>query len=420
MQSRAYFQHESMNTTLVRFADTVLINPRRPHIKRGDDVPTTFVGMSAVDEQQGEIRNPEVRPFAAVAKGYTYFEEGDVLFAKITPCMQNGKQAVASGLLDGIGFGSTEFHVFRPLPGLDSRWLLQFLRQETVLKAAQRAYTGSVGQQRVPDSFFHDLEIPVPPLETQQELLANLSEALLQIRMSRKGTEEQIELIRTLSQQALFRDAFAMIGTPINVGKSRKSRSGWSSIPLQAIARLESGHTPSRRHPEWWGGSVPWLALPDIRKLHGKYAAETTEYTNDAGIANSSARLLPAGTVCVSRTASIGFVTILGRPMATSQDFCNWVCDPDKLDAEFLMCAFMASQDYLKELGSGAVHKTIYMQTIESFQVWAPAIEEQRRMASTVLGRLAAAESLQVSLASRLAEIEKFPQRILASAFGAH
>ena len=119
-------------------------------------------------------------------------------------------------------------------------------------------------------------------------------------------------------------------------------------IRLKDVARLESGHTPSRRRPEWWGGDVPWLALPDIRKLHGKYAYETAENTNDAGLANSSARLLPIGTVCVSRTASIGFVTLLGRPMATSQDFCNWICDPDRLDPDFLMYAFMAAQKHLQ------------------------------------------------------------------------
>ena len=189
-------------------------------------------------------------------------------------------------------------------------------------------------------------------------------------------------------------------------------------MQLLEAARLESGHTPSRRHPEWWGGPVPWLALPDIRKLHGKLAHETSETINDAGLANSSARLLPAGTVCVSRTASIGFVTMLGRPMATSQDFCNWVCDTERLDPEFLMYAFMASQDGLRELGSGAVHKTIYMPTIQSFHVCAPAIDEQRRIARTLRDQLAAAETLQARLAERRAEIERLPQRILAAAFG--
>lgn len=163
---------------------------------------------------------------------------------------------------------------------------------------------------------------------------------------------------------------------------------------------------------------MPWLALPDIRRLHGKVAYETAENINDAGLANSSARRLPVGTVCLCRDASIGYVTVLGRPMATSQHFCNWVCDPDRLDPDFLMYAFMASHDYLRELGSGSVLKTIYMPTIQSFHLCAPAIEEQRRIARRLRERLAAAESLTESLRARLAEIERLPQRLLAAAFG--
>jgi type I restriction enzyme S subunit len=104
--------------------------------------------------------------------------------------------------------------------------------------------------------------------------------------------------------------------------------------------------------------------------------------------------------------------------MATSQDFCNWVCDLERLDPEYLMYAFMASQDSLRELGSGAVHKTIYMPTIESFHLHAPALAEQRRIARTLRDQLAAAEALQARLAERQAEIERLPQRILAAAFG--
>ncbi len=184
------------------------------------------------------------------------------------------------------------------------------------------------------------------------------------------------------------------------------------------LARLESGHTPSRRHPEWWGGNVPWLSLTDIRKLDGKHVYETGENTNDVGLANSSARRLPPGTVCLSRTASIGFVTILGKPMATSQDFANWICDEEKLDPEFLMYVFMASRKYLQELGSGAVHKTIYMPTIKSFHICAPDIDEQRRIARTLRERFAAAEALIASLKARLVEIEQLPQRLLAVTFG--
>ena len=217
--------------------------------------------------------------------------------------------------------------------------------------------------------------------------------------------------------QAALTQAFHGLA-PVSVALSgTKPASQWHWSRLSDVARLESGHTPSRRRPEWWGGDVPWLALPDIRKLHGKFAYDTTENTNDAGLKNSSARLLPVGTVCVSRTASIGFVTMLGKPMATSQDFCNWVCDPQTLDAEFLMYAFMASQQHLRELGSGAVHKTIYMPTIQSFHLCAPALEEQRRIARRLRDSLAAAEALSSRLRERQAEIAQLPRRLLAAAF---
>lgn len=130
--------------------------------------------------------------------------------------------------------------------------------------------------------------------------------------------EQRLELDHLESR--IFEAAFPV--SPIAL-ESRGAPHGWKWHLLTDVARLESGHTPSRRHPEWWGGDTPWIALPDIRALDGTTAFETTETVNAAGLANSSARLLPAGTVCLSRTASVGFVTVMGRPMATSQDFVN-------------------------------------------------------------------------------------------------
>ncbi|MGH7367772.1 MAG: restriction endonuclease subunit S [Candidatus Rokuibacteriota bacterium] len=129
---------------------------------------------------------------------------------------------------------------------------------------------------------------------------------------------------------------------------------GWRWFRLTDLARLETGHTPSRNHPEWWGGPIPWISLADIRELHGKVAQDTIEHTNEDGLANSAARLLPEGTVVLSRTASVGFVTIMGRPMATSQDFVNWVCGPE-LNPRFLAYLLRASRTYIRSLSSGAI-----------------------------------------------------------------
>jgi type I restriction enzyme S subunit len=93
---------------------------------------------------------------------------------------------------------------------------------------------------------------------------------------------------------------------------------GWRWYKLTDIARLESGHTPSRLRPDWWGGDVSWISLTEVRALDSTWVESTQLRTNEHGIANSAARILPRGTVCFSRTASVGFVTIMAAPMATS------------------------------------------------------------------------------------------------------
>ncbi|MGD1039153.1 MAG: restriction endonuclease subunit S [Roseiarcus sp.] len=183
------------------------------------------------------------------------------------------------------------------------------------------------------------------------------------------------------------------------------------------MARLESGHTPSRRVPEWWGGDIPWLALPDIRELDGRVATKTLETTNALGLANSSARLLPRDTVCLSRTASVGFVTVLGVPMATSQDFVNWVCGPD-LDPWFLANALIASQQYLRELASGAIHKTIYVPTVKLLMICTPRdVATQRRIVSNLDQVRQQVARARAAAEAQLMEIDSIESVLLSAAF---
>ncbi|MBK6769155.1 MAG: restriction endonuclease subunit S [Ardenticatenales bacterium] len=154
---------------------------------------------------------------------------------------------------------------------------------------------------------------------------------------------------------------------------------GWQWSLLTDLARLESGHTPSRRHSEWWGGSIPWIGIQDARANHGRQIEATRESTNELGIANSSARVLPTNTVCLSRTASVGYVVVMGRPMATSQDFVNWVCS-DQLDHNFLKYLLIAEGDDLRRLSSGSVHQTIYFPEVKAFYICHPSLPEQHRI----------------------------------------
>jgi type I restriction enzyme S subunit len=158
-----------------RLPEVAEINPSRKgnvHVAASDKV--SFVPMKAVDDITGKIVWPTVREFHEVAKGYTWFENGDVIFARITPCMQNGKAALAQNLLSGVGFGSTEFHVIRAGREVCAEWIYHLVRHKAFRVDAAEHFKGTAGQQRVPQSFLEQKLIPVPPLSEQRRIVAEL------------------------------------------------------------------------------------------------------------------------------------------------------------------------------------------------------------------------------------------------------
>lgn len=154
---------------------------------------------------------------------------------------------------------------------------------------------------------------------------------------------------------------------------------GWKWTRLTELARLESGHTPSRKHPEYWDGGIPWVGIKDATGNHGQVINDTIQHTNQLGIDNSSARVLPEGTVCLSRTASVGFVIVMGKPMSTSQDFVNWVCSAD-LNPHYLKYVLLAENRSFNRFSHGTTHQTIYFPEVKAFHLYHPSIEEQNRI----------------------------------------
>ena len=255
----------------------------------------------------------------------------------------------------------------------------------------------------------------ISSIARQRQIAARLKAQLAEVGIARLAAQAQVNEAKAL-RESVYREAFRAV-VPVAVPpKFDDAPVDWRWRTLADIARLESGHTPSRQRPDWWGGDVSWVSLTEIRALDGQWVERTQLRTNEAGIAHSAARILPRGTVCFSRTASVGFVAIMAAPMATSQDFANWVCG-DELEPEFLMHALIRSRKALRDLATGATHKTIYMPTLESFHVCAPRIDEQRRIVASLKSRLAEADAIAAAAAAQLAEIERLPQRLLAQAF---
>ena len=158
---------------LVPLGSACNINPKKSNDSRlvsGAEV--SFVPMPAVTER-GEIDATAIKEYDEVKTGFTYFAENDVLFAKITPCMENGKGAVAKGLHNGVGFGSTEFHVLRPISGkTDPYWIYALTAFSQFRMDAASNMTGSAGQRRVPASFLENYRVSLPPIELQEQFAA--------------------------------------------------------------------------------------------------------------------------------------------------------------------------------------------------------------------------------------------------------
>lgn len=152
------------------------INPGLAVSALSDETPVSFVPMAAVEAGTGRMDGSTPRLLKEVKRGYTAFQEGDVLFAKITPCMENGKAAVAHALISGIGFGSTEFHVLRPEPGVDAQLLYYYVSQESFRQSARASMTGSAGQLRVPSAYLAEVPYPIPPLSEQQRIVAAIEQ----------------------------------------------------------------------------------------------------------------------------------------------------------------------------------------------------------------------------------------------------
>lgn len=208
----------------VRLGDVCIVNPKAAPIS--DETEVSFIPMQCVSEN-GKIDTTDIRKYSEVKKGFTSFKENDVLFAKITPCMENGKGAIARGLKNGIGAGSTEFHVLRPKAGLITSECLFYLTTWPDFRAeCERNMTGSAGQKRVPKAFLENYKISLPPLDEQRRIAAVLDKVSDLIAKRRAQLDKLDELVK-----ARFVEMF---------GDCKTNPKGWNTYCLEDIAEVGS------------------------------------------------------------------------------------------------------------------------------------------------------------------------------------
>jgi restriction endonuclease S subunit len=212
-----------------KLGEVAILNPKKSELKDlPDDLLVPFIPMSALDEITQTIKTHELRKLSNVRKGYTYFKEGDILFAKITPCMENGKVAVAKNLKNGIGFGSTEFHVLRPSDKVLSEWIFYIVGSIAFREEAKKHMTGTAGQQRVPIGFLENVKIPLPPLPEQKRIVEKIEKLFAKI--------DEAERLRAESLAA----SAALLPSALHQVFNRAKKENWEMRKIEDSCKLPS------------------------------------------------------------------------------------------------------------------------------------------------------------------------------------
>ena len=197
-----------------RLGKVCKINPSKINTKNlSDDLEVSFFPMASLSEITGEIVVPEIRTLGKVKNGFTNFSEGDVVFAKITPCMENGKSAIIGKLINDIGYGTTEFYVLRCGEELSNKYLHHIVRSKKFRDEAKQNMTGAVGQQRVPKKYMEDYTLNLPTFSEQTEIVRIIDDLLAKEQQAKELAENALAKIDLIKKSILARAFRGELGT---------------------------------------------------------------------------------------------------------------------------------------------------------------------------------------------------------------
>ena len=353
---------------------------------RSSDTPTTFVPMTSVDGKRGIIAKPEVVPYSRVAKGYTYFQENDVLFSKITPCMQNGKHAIARDLIDEIGFGTTEFHVLRPKDKILPEYIHFFIRQPVFLKEAISYFTGAVGQQRIPKEFLINYEIPLPPFSEQKRIASKIQDLVQEIEHARTACEKQLEAAKALPS-AYLREVFE--GEEANKWKRESFEKCIDENNMLKIKGL-----PQKIYQETG-------AYPIVDQGHNLICGYTDD---DNNVYKGQLPFIIFG----DHTRIFKYIDF---PFAVGADGTRIITPKSELVFPLYFYFALLNLE-IRDLGYSRHYKLLKKTSIPI-----PELNTQRQIASMLKEKINYSENLRASVEKQLEAINAMPQAILRKAF---
>ncbi|WP_376689790.1 restriction endonuclease subunit S [Wenzhouxiangella sp. EGI_FJ10409] len=391
----------------VALGELAEINPRlsKGAIDAGHLV--SFVPMAAVSELSKSIVETKAKPYVEVSKGYTYFDNGDLIVAKITPCYENGKMALAEGLAHSPAFGSTEFHVIRPGEKLLGRFLFHLLQSPAVRVSGKSRMKGAAGQKRVPPDFFKELKVPCPSLPEQKRIAAIL-DAADALRAKRRETLAQLDTLL----QSTFLEMFGDPDTP-----------GWpvetvEDLTLKQKGSIRTGPFGSQLlHSEFVDNGIPVLGIDNA--VENEFRPGKPRFITPAKYEKLKRYTVRPKDLLITIMGTCGRCAIVPEDIGVAINTKHLCCislDQERCLPEYLHAFFLRhpmARRYLQDNAKGAIMSGLNMGIIKRLPVPAPPLAMQRRFATITQ----AIKQQKSRLRTHLAELDTLFAALQARAF---
>lgn len=399
------------------------MNPVRSEVAGiAPETLVSFVPMDAVGEQGG-LNVSQERYIEDVYSGYTYFAEQDILVAKITPCFENNKGALATGLKNGIGFGTTEFHVLRPTANVSPKWLFYLTMTHSFREVGGANMLGAGGQKRVPEDYIKNYRTAIPPFNEQQQIANFLDWKTAQIDAL---IAKKKELIGKLQESRLAVISETIIkGTNPNVTLTgtntpwlKQIPSHWETIPLGFLTTMSGGSTPSMANATYWEGDIPWVSPKDMKQPR---ITDSTDHVTAEALAETSLSLIPVNTVLIVVRGMIlahSFPTAITEvPVTINQDMKALRCT-EQLNVEYLFWCLTGFAKVFSNLAQESAHGTRKMETetIKKFVMPVPPIEEQISITSALEERLQKLDELALATSKTINYLAEYRVALITAA----
>lgn len=335
-----------------------------PKISPPKNVPLPFIDMELVQPSRRYVTNKIEKKFGGSA---SKFENNDILFARITPCLENRK--IAQAKISNTGFGSTEFFVFRAKENIcDQGFLYYFSKSSYIVENAINSFVGASGRQRADAKFIKNLTIKIPSLPTQRKIAAILTafDDLIE------NNNKRISILQNMAEQ-IYKEWFVRMRFP-GYKKARFNKGipeGWEVNSLSSIFSTSSGGTPSRKSEKYYRGHIPWIKTGELKN---SFITKVGEHITLEALKNSSAKLFPKHAIVLALYgATIGQVGITCEETSTNQACCVFLPKYAFISYEYTFPLILSLKDYFLLVAFGGAQQNISQDIVNKTKIVLPS-----------------------------------------------